>query len=272
MHSVLVRRIVSRVPWTIAVSRFSAAEAVERYGAPAERVRVGTEGWQHLDRVKPDESILDRYGLRGKPFALAVSSPTLNKNFSAIAQAIRILGNSAPLCVVAGVANPSIFRAAGDGSDSIVRLGYVSDAALKALYQHASCFIFPSFYEGFGIPPLEAMSCGCPALASTALAVREVCGDVPLYFDPRHPEDLALRLREVFADPALRARMSSNGLSGPPLFMDGERTTESASDPRGLVQRLSDLRDTLGVNELRSLGASQLNCMLRRCGWCSFER
>jgi len=217
-HRFLVRRLVSRVPWTIAVSRFSAAEVVECYGAPAECVRVATEGWQHLDRVKPDESILDRYGLRGEPFALAVSSPTPNKNFSAIAQAIRILGNSAPLCVVAGVADPSIFRAAGIGSDSMVRLGYVSDEALKALYQRASCFIFPSFYEGFGIPPLEAMSCGCPVLASTAPAVREVCDDVPLYFDPRRPEELALRIREVFADPALRARMSSNGLERARLY------------------------------------------------------
>lgn len=214
----LVGRIVSRAPGTIAVSRFSAQEAAECYGVPIERLHVATEGWQHLADVKPDERILDRHGLRDKAFTLAVSSPTPTKNFAAIAHAMGILGRAAPPCAVAGSADPSIFRAAGNASDAMIRLGYVSDEELKALYQHASCFIFPSLYEGFGIPPLEAMSCGCPVLASTAAAVREVCGEAPLYFDPHVPEQLARRLREVLANPALRARMSSAGLERARLY------------------------------------------------------
>jgi glycosyltransferase involved in cell wall biosynthesis len=218
LYRFLVASIVSRSPGTIAVSRFSAGEATECYGAPVERVHVSTEGWQHLADVKPDEAILDRHGLRGRAFILAVSSPTPTKNFAAIVQALGILGRAAPPCAVAGSADPSVFRAAGSASDAMIRLGYVSDEELKALYQHASCFIFPSLYEGFGIPPLEAMSCGCPVLASTAAAVREVCGDAPLYFDPHVPEQLARRLREVLANPALRARMSSAGLERARLY------------------------------------------------------
>jgi glycosyltransferase involved in cell wall biosynthesis len=94
----------------------------------------------------------------------------------------------------------------------MLHVGYVSDAQLKALYQHATCFVFPSFYEGFGIPPLEAMSCNCPVIASTAPAVCEVCGDAALYFDPREPRELASKLREVFGRPELRARMAAAGL------------------------------------------------------------
>lgn len=214
----LVGWIVARSPRTIAVSDFAAEEAAACYAVPPERLRVATEGWQHLDRVMPDDSILDRHGLRGQAFALAVSSPTPNKNFEAITQAIGMLGHSAPRCVVAGSADPAIFRAAGKASDSILRLGYVTDEELKSLYLHASCFIFPSFYEGFGIPPLEAMSCGCPVLASTAPAVREVCGDAPLYFDPYRPEELAQHMLAVFADAALRERMVSAGLARARLY------------------------------------------------------
>ena len=214
----MVSWIVARSPRTIAVSSFAAEEAIACYGVPPERLRVSTEGWQHLDRVMPDDSILDRHGLRDQAFALAVSSPTPNKNFAAIAQAVGLLGLSAPRCVVAGSADPAIFRTAGKASDSIVRLGYVTDEELKSLYLHASCFIFPSFYEGFGIPPLEAMSCGCPVLASTAPAVREVCGDAPLYFDPSRPEELAQRMQAVFTDGALKERMVSAGLARAQLY------------------------------------------------------
>ncbi|HEY2927876.1 glycosyltransferase family 4 protein [Piscinibacter sp.] len=208
----LVSTIAARAPRTMAVSQFSAREAAECFGAPMDRLRVTTEGWQHLERSTADESVLDRHGLRAAPFALAVSSPTPSKNFAAIASAVALLGPDAPRCVVVGAADGAVFRAAGDASDALCRVGYVSDAELKALYQHATCFVFPSLYEGFGIPPLEAMACGCPVIASTAPAIREVCGDAALYFDPASPLELADRLRAMFDEPALRADMRRAGL------------------------------------------------------------
>lgn len=208
----LVRRITTRAPRTMTVSHFSAAEAVECFRTPAERVRVTSEGWQHLLRIDADDSLLDRCGLRGRPFALAVSSPTPNKNFAAIGHALDVLGDAAPCCVVAGAADAAVFRPDGAGRDTMQRVGYVSDAQLKSLYRHATCFVFPSFYEGFGIPPLEAMACGCPVIASTAPALREVCGDAALYFDPARPDELAAHLRAVFDDADLRERLRSAGV------------------------------------------------------------
>lgn len=208
-YRIAVRQLVARASTIVAVSHFSRGEVIECFGARPERVRVAVEGWQHLERVVADEAILDRHGLRGQPFALAVSSPTPNKNFGAIVKALGQLGAEAPRCVVAGASEGSIFKGAGEAQDALLRVGYVSDGELKALYQHASCFVFPSFYEGFGLPPLEAMACGCPVIASTAPAVREVCGDAALYFDPHRPEELAQRLREFFADPGLRPRLAA---------------------------------------------------------------
>jgi glycosyltransferase involved in cell wall biosynthesis len=210
-YNFMVRWLVRRAPLTIAVSQFSKAEAIACFGASPDRVAVTTEGWQHLQRITADDRILDKHQLRGQRFMLAVSSPTPNKNFGAIVKAIELLGPDAPRCVVAGSTNSAIFQAASSSSEHMIKLGYVSDGELKALYQSASCFVFPSFYEGFGIPPLEAMSCGCPVIASTAQAVQEVCGPAALYFDPQQPAQLAQRLREFFSNSQLATDMSQAG-------------------------------------------------------------
>jgi len=211
-YRLLIGRIVKAAPRIVAVSRFSSREAVECFDAPAARMRVSTEGWQHLDRVTPDESVLDRHGLRGRPFALAVSSPTPSKNFSVVSRTLALLGPDAPRFAIAGNADPAIFLGPGRESGPALRLGFVSDAELKALYLHATCFVMPSLYEGFGIPPLEAMACGCPVIASTAAALQEVCGDAALYFDPQDPRALADRLLQLFADASLAQRMSQAGV------------------------------------------------------------
>ncbi|MES2561781.1 MAG: glycosyltransferase family 1 protein [Pseudomonadota bacterium] len=217
-YRLLVPRLIARAPLTIAVSRFSAREAEQCYGASRHALRIATEGWQHLERIEADDAILDRHQLRGVPFAFAVGSLSANKNFAVIARALAILGPVAPRCVVAGDTKATIFQRAGALPRSIHRVGYVSDAELKALYQNATCFIFPSFYEGFGIPPLEAMACGCAVIASTAPALREVCADAALYFDPRDPKELASKLYEVFASSELRTRMVTAGLERAGLY------------------------------------------------------
>jgi glycosyltransferase involved in cell wall biosynthesis len=221
----LVRTVAARAPLTLAVSRFSAGEAAACFGVQPARLRITSEGWQHLAHLAPDFAIVDRHGLRGRPFALAVGSPTPNKNFGAIARALALLGDEAPVCVVVGAADARVFRSAPDDvrqAGRLLAVGYVSDAELKALYLHAGCFLFPSFYEGFGIPPLEAMAHGCPVIASTAPAVREVCADAALYFEPHVPAQLALHLLEVFDDDgegaALRARLREAGLRRAALF------------------------------------------------------
>jgi glycosyltransferase involved in cell wall biosynthesis len=210
-YRALVGWVARRAPLVLGVSAFAAAEAQACFHVPPARLRTTTEGWQHLQRIKADDTILGRHDLRHRPFVLAVSSATPNKNFAAIGTALARLGSDAPLCVVAGGTDGAIFAQAVAQSPRLLPVGYVSDGELKALYEHAACFVFPSFYEGFGIPPLEAMASGCAVLASTAPAVREVCGDAALYFDPHQPAELAERLREFFADPALRARLVQRG-------------------------------------------------------------
>ncbi len=94
----------------------------------------------------------------------------------------------------------------------IVRAGYVSDGELKALYEHAACLAFPSLYEGFGLPPLEAMFCGCPAIVSTHPAVAEACADAAMYCDARSVDDIAAKIEQMLTDDALRASYREKGL------------------------------------------------------------
>jgi glycosyltransferase involved in cell wall biosynthesis len=95
---------------------------------------------------------------------------------------------------------------------SRIRLaGHVSDDELVALYQGATCFLFPSRYEGFGLPALEAMACGAPVVASSATSIPEVVGDAGILVDPDDYEAWAQTLAEVLSEPATRADLSARG-------------------------------------------------------------
>jgi glycosyltransferase involved in cell wall biosynthesis len=90
--------------------------------------------------------------------------------------------------------------------------GYVSDAELRALYENAACFVYPSFYEGFGLPPLEAMTCGCPVVVSRAASLPEVCGDAAVYCDPCDPADIARAMERVLGNPAAQEDLRRRSL------------------------------------------------------------
>ena len=89
-------------------------------------------------------------------------------------------------------------------------IGYVSDGELLALYQRAACFVYPSFYEGFCLPPLEAMRAGCPVVVSCAAALPEVCGDAARYVDPHRPEEIAKQILQA-SQPAERQALRTAG-------------------------------------------------------------
>ena len=123
-------------------------------------------------------------------YALAVSSLDPRKNFSRLIKAWKTIGNC-KLYIVGG--HHRVFTREdnpADNQEGIHYLGRVNDDELIRLYNQATCFIFPSLYEGFGLPPVEAMSCGCPVLASDIPVLKEICGDAALYFNPHDITDM----------------------------------------------------------------------------------
>jgi glycosyltransferase involved in cell wall biosynthesis len=211
-YRLLLPILARRNPRVMTVSNFAKQEVVRFFGADAERVRVSGEGWQHFARVSSDASILARHGLVPGRYVLAVSSITPHKNFAVVARALRSLTAPDFDVVVTGGNNGKVFGHIDTSTLAGLKLvGYVSDGELRALYENAAAFVHPSLYEGFGIPPLEAMAMGCPVIASDAAAIPEVCGDAALYFSPRDADALAALMSGLVSDTASRARLVERG-------------------------------------------------------------
>ncbi len=197
----------------LTVSEFSRGRIAERLRLDPGRIGVVPEGGEHILREPADAAILARHGLEPGRFALAVGTRAAHKGLGGLPEVVSILAARGMKIAIAGAADPGVFRnAAGPAGAAVVALGRVTDAELRALYEAALCLVFPSRYEGFGLPPLEAMSCGCPVLAAASGAVPEVCGDAALWFDaagggPRRPaEALERLLREQGLAEDLRRR------------------------------------------------------------------
>ena len=214
MHGVLMRR--ARVVAT--VSSFSAGELAAHFGARRRGIEVVPEGGEHILAQPADASVLDRLQVRGRRYVLAVGSRSPNKNFAAVEQALALLDDPTLLLVAVGGAAPRIYAdgaepvaATGADGDRVRRAGFVSDAELRALYEHAACFVFPSYYEGFGLPPLEAMCCGCPVVVSDRASLPEVCGSGALYCKAEDPSTLADALRRLLGSTELRHELREAG-------------------------------------------------------------
>lgn len=210
-YRVMLMAVMRRARVLASVSRFSADELTRFFGLRPRGVEVIGEGGEHILREPADTSIIERLGLGGRRFVLAVGSQSPNKNFAAVLRAIELLDDPDVLLVAAGGGNSRVFAGAALSSPRLLPTGYVSDAELRALYEHAACFAFPSFYEGFGLPPLEAMCCGCPVVVSDRASLPEVCGDAALYCDPDDPASLAEQLRRVLSSAGLRDELRAAG-------------------------------------------------------------
>jgi glycosyltransferase involved in cell wall biosynthesis len=214
LHYQLMRRV-----GTIAtVSEFSASELRKHYKSNRQDIEVIYESGEHILRVAPDREILKRIGVLDEPYVLVVGSQSPNKNFANVLKAIELLGDVRIRVVAVGGTNKRIFADVDRRDTGLVSAGYVTDGELRALYEGAQCFLFPSLYEGFGLPPLEAMQCGCPTLVSRRAALPEVCGDAAAYCDPSDPADIARQLQVILDSGALRDELRRAGLARSKMF------------------------------------------------------
>jgi glycosyltransferase involved in cell wall biosynthesis len=199
-------------------SQFSRSELARFVGLSESRLEVLHLGCDHMRRLDATMPADVQAQLPAGPFALAVSSANPNKNFASVVKALDLLGDAAPPCVIVGQKYAAVFGDAALKSDRIVELGYVTDEALAALYGRAACLTYPSFYEGFGLPPLEAMVFGCPVVSGNRSSLPEVCGDAALYCDPADPASLADGIRRILSQPDLAADLKARGQARAAMF------------------------------------------------------
>ncbi|HEX8071529.1 MAG TPA: glycosyltransferase family 1 protein [Pyrinomonadaceae bacterium] len=219
-----VRRTARSAAHVIAPSEFTARDLISTYRLAPERVSVvPLAAAAHFAPAAAEEveRVRRRYGLRGAYF-LAVGSIQPRKNLARLVRAYAALraarphAKLPPLVLVgkkAWLYEDTVRAVAASGTSADVLLpGYVPEADLPALYTGALCFVYPSYFEGFGLPPLEAMRCGTPVIAGDRTSLPEVVGDAGLLVDPFDEQALAAALARLLDEPELHAHLRARGL------------------------------------------------------------
>lgn len=212
----MIRALGNRARGVMTDSCFSAGELQRRAGIRAEKLSVIPLGSEHAHVSGHDTDVLDRHGLRGRPFLLAVGSSSPHKNFDALLRAAALLTDAPFLIVVAGGVSTRVHASSSLKSEvgNLIRhVGRVSDEELRSLYDHAAGYVHPAYYEGFGLPPIEAMALGCPVLSARAAALPEVLGDAADYFDPFDDTDIAAAIVRFMNDDRRRTELRQRGLA-----------------------------------------------------------
>jgi glycosyltransferase involved in cell wall biosynthesis len=186
---VLYKQAVTSCRIVIAISEHARETLLVRYGLDPSRVVAIPLGVDH-DRMTPGEELRE-------PFLLYPANPWPHKNHARLYEAFARVRRGRPglRLVLTGTGHAARLP---DGVESHGRVPYDE---LVRLYRTASALVFPSLYEGFGLPPIEAMACGCPVAASNATSLPEVCGGAAELFDPLSPDAMARAIEAVLADP-----------------------------------------------------------------------
>jgi glycosyltransferase involved in cell wall biosynthesis len=171
----------------VVTSEFVRGRAVELLGLDPTRVHVVPHGVDHSLFHPSDEE--------REPFILYPARPWPHKNHARLLEAFVSLRDTRPRLRL--VLTGGGLERLDPLPEGVTRLGSVSAERVASLYRRAACLVFPSLYEGFGLPPLEAMACGCPVAAADAGAIPEVCGDAAVLFDPTDVESIAAGILEA---------------------------------------------------------------------------
>ena len=214
----LFTSVMKRANIVATVSKFSAGELKRHVGGRCADIEIIYESGEHVLRAEADLRIIDRLGIACQPYILALGNRTPTKNFRGVISAAKLLSDLDVRVVIAGGSNSRVFAGENLAADNLILTGYVTDGELRALYQNASCLLYPSFYEGFGLPPLEAMHCGCPVIVSDRAALPEICGNAALYCEPGDPANIARQLRRLLTSRQLQSEMKEAGLARASLF------------------------------------------------------
>lgn len=180
MYSLLIRN-AKRI---ITVSNFSKSEIEKYYPRAKGKISVVPNGWDHIERVVSDSGIFEKYPqLKSRDYYFAMSSLAPNKNLKWLVGTAKL--NPEELFVIAGGMNSKVFAESGiPQANNVIYPGYVSDGEAKALMEHCKAFLYPTFYEGFGIPPMEALACGAPIVVSDTPVMHEIYKKNCLFINP----------------------------------------------------------------------------------------
>lgn len=205
----IIGRIHCRI---LTVSQYSRSQLVNYGIATDNRIGVILNGIDHNDSVDLDSKILDRLKLSQGRYVLALANTKVHKNIVVLLRAFSHPDLSGIPLVLFGPDSRSSFERQGLSIPlNVIFAGKVNDGQLRTLYRSALCLAFPSLTEGFGLPPLEAMSEGCPTLVAPKGALPEVCGDATIYVDPHDQAAWVANIVHLFKSADLREDLRVRG-------------------------------------------------------------
>jgi glycosyltransferase involved in cell wall biosynthesis len=215
------KRIITSSHWT-------KSDLLKSLHLSEEKIEVIYLGVDPKFQATPEKNKRDyikkKYRIQRK-YLLYVGNFLPHKNVKSLIAAYNLLPENirGEYSLVLGGRRPKGFRrdieqSGLSDSQSIIYCGYIADEDLPALYSGAELFVFPSLYEGFGLPPLEAMACGCPVASSNTSSMPEVLGDAALFFNPNLTEEMSMAIRQMLEDEHLRNSFCQKGLGRARLF------------------------------------------------------
>jgi glycosyltransferase involved in cell wall biosynthesis len=231
-----------------AISEFTRQTLIDRLGVAPDRVTTiplaADPEFRAVDVTAGDADILGAHGLTPGRYLFFPAHTWKHKNHRVAVDALRVLRDrhqvSIDLVCTGGAreAQPALDEqiAASGVGDRVRFLGYVPRDHVPALYRNAACLVFPSLFEGFGMPVLEAMACGCPVVCSSTTSLPEIAGDAATLVNPYDPEALANAVAELIGDADLRSHRKAQGLARARTFSWRRHTLETVAVLRAVHQ------------------------------------
>jgi len=211
----VVRNLISHSVKIITPTRFVKEDLIKRFNLRDDKIKTIYEGVSSLPKATEifARQTLRKYSIK-PPYILYVGNLYPHKNIGTLIKSLKILRGSLPGIKLIVVCSRDVFwdkfreflvyQNAEDLADCI---GFVTDKELSVLYNQAELFVYPTLFEGFGLPGLEAMACGCPVVCSDIPVLREIYGKAAIYFNGKKPEDIAEKIKKVLSNSQLRKKL-----------------------------------------------------------------
>jgi glycosyltransferase involved in cell wall biosynthesis len=240
IHNIFFKSSIKNASHIITMSESTKQSIVDHFGIAPDKITVIYEGistkFQRCDK-NDIEPVLARHKLKN-PYILSVGTLEPRKNYLVLLKAFKQLDNDIDLVIVGkkGWKSQEIFDTIDrlELHNRVKILGYVNDNDIPYLYNGAELFVFPSFYEGFGLPLLEAMACGVPVICSNTSSLPEIGGESVLYFNPNSSDELAYQIKVLISNNELKSILCSKGIVRAKQFSWEKTAKETLAVLKGL--------------------------------------
>ena len=247
--NLVINRSIKNAAAVIAVSEFTRQDLIQHYqlnDTMQKKIKVIYEGWEHLinNLVDTGSELMPEF----EHYLFYVGNTRLHKNMKNLLRAFNIAAEQLPPGIKLVISGDEGFLDEGDkklikeinrSGERIVFTGFVSKAALEHLFRNADAFIFPSLYEGFGIPVLESFYFKKPLLCSDITSLPEIAGDAALYFDPEIPENIAAVIIYFFKNRDIEKILIAKGVERLKLFSWKKASAETVDLYRAVLNKTS---------------------------------